>query len=174
MNEGSNKLTEAITQAPETDAHLVAHNQSATPANFDTGVLVDREQGGLSEASLHNELTRLLEANTRRVNIQAVLPMAAAWSKDTNRQLAALESRNAKLTDDLTNAREEITELKTANKERDKHVFIVYAGLMFGPIMVQFGLEQLSLNSYKIGGVALIFGVFMIVGAFLTQRGDKK
>ena len=159
---------------PETDTDVVAHNQSATSNNLSIGTLVNREQGGLPASSLHNELARLCEADTRRVNILSVLPMAAAWSKDTNNQLAILGNRNTKLSEDLTNAREEIATLKAANTERAKHVPLVFIGLLFGPIIVKFGFDQMILMNWGTGIVAIIIGGCMIVGAFLGQRGDKK
>jgi hypothetical protein len=174
MTDSCETVIEDASKPPETDTDVAARNQGAASDNSQLVTVIDRNQEGLSESSLDIELGRLAGTDARRHGIQVVLQLAAAWAKETNTKFGILGDKNTKLTDELTRAQVKIASLEAANTERAKHLPLVNAALLLGPIIFAFGLDQCISGNWGVGIVAALIGGCISVAALYAQRKDRQ
>lgn len=161
-----------VAAIPEVDASVKAHDQAASTDSL-SGTLVDRNREGISPSSLDTALGNLAESDTRKFGVQVFLQMASAWAKETNTKFSILGNQNARLSDELMKVREENAAHRAKDTERSKHAPLVAIALMFGPMMITLGLNQIQSQRPEIGWPILAVGISILAAVLWTRKGNQ-
>ena len=173
MADTNNKLASSEVEAPEAKENITATDQTIQKEPPKVGQLVNTDGLGISDSSIDSAMGRLAAVDLRRVGAPVLFQVFAAWAKETTNKITFLGIENARVNKELMAAKEENAAHRAKDAERAKHGLLVTVALMFGPLLIGLGINQLAASHPDIGWPVIIVGTGILIAVLWARWGEK-